>query len=68
LALERLYKTISKEPSSLLQNSGYYPLDNKEKRKMRNDITNLKPLPKKKYYDDIKRLCKKIIIFALFQL
>jgi hypothetical protein len=28
-----LQNNNSKEPSSLLQNSGYYPLDNKEKRK-----------------------------------
>jgi hypothetical protein len=49
IGFRETYKTISKEPSSLLQNSGYYPLDNKKERKMRNDITNLKPLPKNKY-------------------
>ena len=58
IGFREAYKTISKEPSSLLQNSGYYPLDNKKKRKMQNDITNLVPLPNNKYYEDIKQLCK----------
>jgi hypothetical protein len=53
------YKTLSKEPTSLLNNQGYYPLGNKKKMKMRNDITNLKPLPHNKYYEDIKLLCQK---------
>lgn len=58
IGFREAYKTISKEPSSLLQNLGYYPLDNKKKRKMQNDITNLVPLLKNKYYEDIKQLCK----------
>jgi hypothetical protein len=58
IGFREAYKTLSRAPSSLLQNSGYYPLDNKKKRKMSNNITNLEPLPKNKYYEDIKRLCK----------
>lgn len=40
-----------------LFNSGYHALENGKKGKMKNNLTNLKPLAKNKYYEDIKRIC-----------
>lgn len=59
IGFREAYKTLMKEPSILLQNLGYYPLDNKKKKKMSNDIRSLKPLKHNKYYEDIKLLCQK---------
>ncbi|SEA89238.1 hypothetical protein SAMN05443667_11127 [Flavobacterium gillisiae] len=52
------FKIIAKESSGLLNNLGYYPLDNKKKKKMCDDITYLKALPHNQYYEDIKLICK----------
>jgi hypothetical protein len=46
-----------KKKTNHLDNKGYYPLSN-HKGNMKNDITNLKPLPHNKYYEEIKQICK----------
>ena len=58
IGFREAYKTMTKEPSSLLQNLGYYPLSNKKKKKMTNDIRSLEPLPHNRYYEDIKLICQ----------
>jgi hypothetical protein len=50
-------KTAQKEKTSLLNNEGYYPLLKNKKGRMKNDLTNLNPLTRNKYYEDIKRIC-----------
>ncbi|WP_366184776.1 hypothetical protein [Flavobacterium ovatum] len=50
-------KTAQKEKSSLLNNEGYYPLLKNKKGSMKNNLTNLNPLTKNKYYEDIKLIC-----------
>ena len=50
-------KTAQKEKTSLLNNEGYYPLLKNKKGNMKNDLTNLNPLTRNKYYEDIKRIC-----------
>lgn len=54
---ETFFSAIKKK-SKLLNNGGYYALDNQIKGNMQNDITNLEPLPHNKYYEDIKAICK----------
>ncbi|GGA86105.1 hypothetical protein GCM10008015_28500 [Flavobacterium palustre] len=56
IGFREMYKTLSQQPTSLLDKGGYYALGNK-KGNMKNDIRNLKPL-RNKYYEAIKRLCK----------
>ncbi len=51
------YKTALKQPTNILDNDGYHPLGNKKGR-MKNDLTDLKPLPRNKYYEEIQQLCK----------
>jgi hypothetical protein len=55
IGFRELYNTTRKEPTSYLTNHGYHALVNKKGR-MKNDLTNLKPI-RNKYYDDIKRIC-----------
>lgn len=51
------YKTLMNEPTSILQNKGYYPLGVNPRAKMSNDIRSLNPL-KNRFYEEIKKLCK----------
>jgi hypothetical protein len=53
---EMFFNGIHKKTSNL-DNKGYYPLGD-HKGNMKNDITNLKPLPHNKYYEEIKQICK----------
>jgi hypothetical protein len=55
IGFRELYNTTRKEPTSYLTNQGYHALANKKGR-MKNDLTNLKPIHNK-YYEDIKRIC-----------
>lgn len=55
IGFRELYNTTRKEPTSYLTNQGYHALANKKGR-MKNDLTNLKPI-RNKYYEDIKRIC-----------
>ncbi|MGA9637593.1 hypothetical protein [Flavobacterium sp.] len=53
---EMFFNGIHKKTSHL-ENLGYHPLLTNKKGNMKNDLTNLKPLLKNKYYEDIKRIC-----------
>ena len=53
---ETFFTSIQKK-SKLLENGGYYSLG-KTKGNMKNNITNLNPLPHNKYYEEIKAVCK----------
>ncbi|CAM3114293.1 hypothetical protein [Flavobacterium frigoris] len=55
IGFRELYNTMRKEPTSYLTNQGYHALANKKGR-MKNDLTNLKPIHNK-YYEGIKRIC-----------
>ncbi len=52
---EMILNFLHKETSHL-QHLGYHPLGNKKGR-MKNDLINLKPLLRNKYYEEIKQLC-----------
>jgi hypothetical protein len=52
---ETFLSAIRKE-SALMQKGGYYALYSNEKGRMKNDLTNLKPI-RNKYYEDIKLIC-----------
>lgn len=56
IGFREMYKTLHQEPTKYLEHLGYYPLGNK-KGKMKNNLTNLKPL-QNKYYEEIKEICK----------
>jgi hypothetical protein len=55
IGFRELYNAMRKEPTSYLAKQGYHALANKKGR-MKNDLTNLKPIHNK-YYEDIKRIC-----------
>ena len=52
-----MFKVATNEKTSVLNHKGYYSLG-KTKGNMKNNITKLKPLPKNKYYEEIKAQCK----------
>jgi len=54
---EMFFNLIHKKTSHL-QNFGYHPLEGIENGNMKNTITDLKPLPHNKYYEEIKNICK----------
>jgi hypothetical protein len=54
---EMFFNAIHKRTSNL-DNEGYYPLEGVENGNMKNNIVNLNPLPKNKYYEEIKKICK----------
>ena len=56
IGFRELYKSATRETTTYLANSGYYPLG-KKKGNMKNNISNLKPL-RNKYYEEIKQLCE----------
>lgn len=56
IGFREAYQTATHKPTNVLDNKGYYALENK-KGKMKNDIRALKPLHNK-YYEEIKQICK----------
>lgn len=54
---EVFFTSIGKKTSQM-ENKGYYPLGQKPNANMKNNLVNLKPLPKNQYYEEIKQLCK----------
>ncbi|TDD75980.1 hypothetical protein [Flavobacterium caseinilyticum] len=56
IGFREFYKTATKAPTTYLAHLGYYPLGNK-KGKMKNNLSNLKPLHNK-YYEEIKEICR----------
>ncbi|CAH0334905.1 hypothetical protein FVB9288_00520 [Flavobacterium sp. CECT 9288] len=57
IGFRELFNVVQQKPTTLLDNSGYYPLYKNPKANMKNDLTNLKPL-QNKYFEEIKQLCK----------
>ena len=55
IGFREMYKMTRKEATSYLTNLGYHALMNKKGR-MKNDLSNLKPLHNK-YYEEIKQIC-----------
>ncbi|OXA71488.1 hypothetical protein B0A67_11865 [Flavobacterium aquidurense] len=58
IGFREVYKIIKGESTNALDNLGYYPLVKQKKGNMKNNIVNLNPLPKNKYYEEIKNICK----------
>ncbi len=58
IGAREVWDTSRNKPTSLLDNKGYYPLGKKPNANMKNNIANLKPLPKNQYYHEIKQLCE----------
>ena len=56
IGFREAYKTLSSQPTNVLDKGGFHALGNK-KGNMKNDISTLKPL-KNKYYEEIKQLCR----------
>ena len=57
IGFREFYKTLSKQPTNVLDKGGFHALKQNKKGSMKNDISSLKPL-KNKYYEDIKAICK----------
>ncbi|RVT75897.1 hypothetical protein EOD40_10605 [Flavobacterium sufflavum] len=55
IGFREFYKTLSRQPTNVLDKGGYHALGNK-KGNMKNNIRALKPL-KNKYYEEIKSIC-----------
>jgi hypothetical protein len=58
IGFREAYKILISEKTNALDNLGYYPLPNHKKGNMKNNIVTLNPLPKNKYYEEIKAICK----------
>ncbi|MEO8254932.1 MAG: hypothetical protein ABI554_11160, partial [Flavobacterium sp.] len=58
IGFREMVKIIEKEPTSTLDNEGYFPLLKHKKGNMKNNLSSLNPLVKNKYYEDIKKICK----------
>lgn len=58
IGFREVYKIIKGESTNALDNLGYYPLVKHKNGNMKNNIVNLNPLPKNKYYEEIKNICK----------
>lgn len=57
IGFREFYKTLSKQPTNVLDKGGFHALKQNKKGSMKNDISSLNPL-KNKYYEDIKRICE----------
>ena len=57
IGFREMYKIVKEEKTNSLNNLGYYPLGKKPKANMKNNIANLNPLVKNKYYEEIKKIC-----------
>ncbi len=58
IGFREIYKIVSNEKTNALDNLGYYPLSKHKNGNMKNNIVNLNPLTKNKYYEEIKNICK----------
>lgn len=58
IGVREVFFTAIGKKTSLMENKGYYPLGKKPNANMKNNLDNLKPLPKNQYYEEIKQLCK----------
>lgn len=58
IGFREVFFTATQKKSKLLENGGYYPLGNTTKGNMKNNISNLNPLPRNTYYEEIKAVCK----------
>jgi hypothetical protein len=58
IGVREVFFTAIGKKTSQMESKGYYPLGKKPNANMKNDITNLNPLQKNRYYEEIKRLCK----------
>ncbi|GGF08452.1 hypothetical protein [Flavobacterium limi] len=54
---ETFFTAIHKKTNTL-DNLGYHPLVKHKNGNMKNNIINLNPLPKNKYYEEIKNICR----------
>ena len=53
-----IFNTLIQKKSAATSNGGYYALAVGKKGNMKNNIVNLNPLKKNKFYEEIKALCK----------
>jgi len=58
IGFREIYKIMKAEKTNALDNSGYYPLIKHKNGNMKNNIANLNPLKRNKYYEEIKKICK----------
>ena len=58
IGVRETFFTLANRKSKWLDNHGYYPLGKKPNANMKNNIANLNPLQKNKYYNEIKQLCE----------
>ena len=58
IGFRETYKIATGEKTNALDNLGYYPLGKHKKGNMKNNIVNLNPLSRNKYYEEIKKICK----------
>lgn len=58
IGFREIYNIAGGKATNALDNLGYYPLVKHKNGNMKNNIVNLNPLPKNKYYEEIKDICK----------
>ncbi|MCI9843895.1 hypothetical protein [Flavobacterium pectinovorum] len=58
IGFRETYKIVTGEKTNALDNLGYYPLAKHQNGNMKNNILNLKPLKRNKYYEEIKNICR----------
>ncbi|WP_374173992.1 hypothetical protein [Flavobacterium tructae] len=58
IGFREIYNIAGGKTTNALDNLGYYPLVKHKKGNMKNNIVNLNPLLKNKYYEEIKNICK----------
>ncbi|WP_237732328.1 hypothetical protein [Flavobacterium sp. UGB4466] len=58
IGFREIYNIAGGKATNALDNLGYYPLVKHKNGNMKNNIVNLNPLPKNKYYEEIKNICK----------
>ena len=58
IGFREIYNIAGGKATNALDNLGYYPLEKHKKGNMKNNIVNLNPLLKNKYYEEIKNICK----------
>lgn len=58
IGFREVFFTAIGAKTNALDNLGYYPLGKYKNGNMKNNIVNLNPLPRNKYYEEIKNICK----------
>ncbi|OHT44596.1 hypothetical protein [Flavobacterium tructae] len=58
IGFREIYNIAGGKATNALDNLGYYPLVKHKNGNMKNNIVNLNPLLKNKYYEEIKNICK----------